>query len=157
MYLGIELITLVPLVLTKPAYIELFLSADKKVISSSFGKDEYIYPVVLAPNSRIAATGRKCLFLNHQRLAHLYQAGPTELIYVSYYESRKNFHLFLTSSLPLTAIQLSQDFCLNISTLEGSQVLGIDQTVVEHSGNGKFVIHLGTLRKTMDRLELTPY
>jgi hypothetical protein len=155
LYLGIELITLVPLVLTAPTYVELFLSIGMDVLSASFGKDEYINPVILYPESRVAATGRKCLFLNNQRPAHLYQAGPTELIHISHYQHEcKSFHLFLVSSLSLTTDQLIQGFCLKVTTHKGSRMVRITNYNTEHYGNGKFVVHLGRLSETHDRKQL---
>lgn len=147
MHLGIELLTLVPLTLTAPAYVELFLSAGKKVISTSFGKDEYASSVILAPYSRVAATGRKCLFLNHKKPVCLYQTGPTELVKLSNVLEQERLHLFLSSSLPLTRAQLVTDFCLNIVVEKRSEIMLYDQTAIAHSGNGKFVIDIGTCEK----------
>jgi hypothetical protein len=146
LHLGIELLTLAPLTLIAPAYVELFLSAGKHVISTSFGKDEYACSVVLAPHSRVAATGRKCLFLNHQRPASLHQAGPTEIVDVADFVSgREGFHLFISSSMSLTSAQLARDFYLNIVTKKGSEIITCDQKVIEHTGNGRLVIHMGSL------------
>ncbi|MGI6597889.1 MAG: hypothetical protein ACOX2T_08810 [bacterium] len=145
MVLGLELVTLVPLTLIAPAYIELFLSAGKHVIPASFGKDEYTSTVILAPHSRVAATGRKCLFLNHQRPTFMVQAGPAELVDMSHCANKEtSLHLFLSSSLSITCAQLAQDFCLNLVTPRGSQLMVCDPDLIEYSGNGKFVINLGS-------------
>lgn len=133
-----------------PAYVELFLSAGKRVIPASLGKDEYASSVTLASHSRVAATGRKCLFLNHQRPAYLYQAGPAELVDMTRCLSRQEgFHLFMSSSLPLTPGQLARDFCLKVVTIRESRIMMCDHSAIEYSGNGKFVIHMGSFPQRM--------
>lgn len=146
MQLGVELIALAPLALKVPTHFELLFSAGCEVIPESFGKDEYAYPVLLAPQARVAATGRKCLFLNHQKKAlGGYQAGPAELVEVAWPGPGAHLLLFLNSTLPLTRNRLAREFVLNLVTPAGARILPLREDSIEHSGNGKFVVNLSAL------------
>jgi hypothetical protein len=142
--LGIELITLAPLMLAASSWFELLLSAGHRVIPESFGKDEYIYPVYLDSEARIAATGRKCLFLNHQNL-NGYQTGPAELVQVQPVEPNTHLFLFLSSSLSLTRNRLAEEFALSIVTACAQSRVPLVENAIESSGSGKFVIDLSAL------------
>jgi hypothetical protein len=145
--LGVELIALAPLALANPTYFELLFSNGCQVIPDSFGKDEYMYPVQLSPYSRVAATGRKCIFLNHQQKKEdTYQAGPSELVEVAHPQNG-NSHLLLhlASSLDLDRTRLAQDFVLNLITSDRQEQVPLRETAIDHSGNGKFVLDLSSL------------
>ncbi|HHY92032.1 MAG TPA: hypothetical protein GX511_01665 [Firmicutes bacterium] len=146
MQLGIELITLAPLTLAPATWFELFFSVGHQLVSESFGKDEYLYAIVLPRHARVAATGRKCLFLNHQKApAADYQAGPAEPVDFAPAEQGAHLLLFVASSLKLTPRQLAREFCLTLVTPGAELRVPLTEEAVEHSGNGKFVIDFSVL------------
>jgi hypothetical protein len=144
--LGIEFVTLTPLALKVPAWFELLLSAGQQVVPESFGKDEYMYPVHLPAHARITATGRKCLFLNHQKVsATVYQAGPSEPVELPPLEPAAHLMLFIATSLSLTPRELARAFGLNLVTPAKEHRIALKEEAIEPSGNGKFVINLSAL------------